>query len=120
MDPFEKLVLDSAQHRRSRWLRCVDDTFVVWPHGSQRLQNFPSHLNSLRPSIQFTLEIESDSAIAFLDVVVIREETILATNVYRKPTHTGRYLNFNSNRPPHVKRCQIQSLHNRASTICQE
>jgi hypothetical protein len=66
------------------------------------------------------MEIESDSAIAFLDVLVIRKETTLATKVYRKPTHTVRYLSFNSNHPPHVERGLIQSLHSRASTICQE
>jgi hypothetical protein len=49
------------------------------------------------------MEIKSDSAIAFLDVLAIREETTLATKVYRKPTHTGRYLNFSPNHPPHVK-----------------
>jgi hypothetical protein len=51
--------------------------------------------------------------IAFLDVLVI-------TEVYRKPTHTGRYLNFSSNHPQLVERGLIQSLHNRASTIGQE
>jgi hypothetical protein len=103
MENFEKLALDLAQHKPSLWLRYVDDTFVVWPHGPSRLQDFLSHLSSLRPSVQFTMEIESDSAIAFLDVLVIRKETTLATEVYRKPTHTGRHLNFNSNHPPHVK-----------------
>jgi hypothetical protein len=120
MEHFEILALDSTQHKQSVWLRYVDDTFVVWPHGPSRLQDFISHLNSLSPSIQFTIEMESDSAIAFLDVQVIRKETTLATNVCRKPTHTGRYLNFNPNHPPHVKRGLIQSLHSRASTICQE
>jgi hypothetical protein len=57
--------------------------------------------------------------IAFLDVLVIREEMTLAPKVYRKPTHTGRYLNFKSNHLPHVKRDTIQSLHNRVSIICQ-
>jgi hypothetical protein len=120
MEHFEKFALDSAQHKPSVWLRYVDDTFVVWPHGPSRLQDFLNHLNSLRPSIQFTMEIESDSAIAFLDVQDIRRETTLATKVYRKPTPTGRYLNFSSKHPPHVKRRLIQSLHSRASTICQE
>jgi hypothetical protein len=98
----------------------VDDTFVVWPHGSEQLQNFLNHLNSLRPSTQFTMATESDSMIPFLDVLVIRKGMTLAAKVYRKPTHTGRYLNFKSNHLLYVKRGLIQSLHNRASTICQE
>jgi hypothetical protein len=90
---------------------------VVWPHGPEQLQNFLSHLNSLKPSIQFTMEIESDSAVPILDVLVIRKETVLATKVYKKPTHTGRYLNFKSNYLLHVKRSLVQSLHSGASNI---
>jgi hypothetical protein len=82
-----------------------------WPRAEQ---NFLSHLNSLRPAIKFAMEIESDSAIPFLDVLVIRKETTLATKVYRKPTQTGRYLNCSSNHLPH------QSVHKRVPTICQE
>jgi hypothetical protein len=67
-----------------------------WPYGLEQLQNFLSHLNSLRPSIQFTMEIGSDSEIPFLDVLVIRKRTALATKGYRKPTHTDWYLNFKS------------------------
>jgi hypothetical protein len=119
MEHFEKLALDSAQHKPPLWLQYVDDTFVVWPHGPEWLQNFLCQLSSLRPSIQFTMEIESDSAIPFLEVLVVRKEMILATEVYRKPTHTGRYLNFYSNHLPHAKRGLIQSLRSRASTICQ-
>jgi hypothetical protein len=70
--------------------------------------------------MQLNIEIESDSAVSFLNVLVITKVTTLATKVCRKPTHTGRYLNFKSNHPPHVKISLIQSLHNRASTICQE
>jgi hypothetical protein len=66
------------------------------------------------------MEIESDNAIPLLDSLVFRKRTILATKVYGKPIHTGRYLSFKANYPPHVKRVSIQSLHSRASTICQE
>jgi hypothetical protein len=37
MDHFEKIALDSAQHHPSLWLRYVEDTFVVWPRGPERL-----------------------------------------------------------------------------------
>jgi hypothetical protein len=90
------------------------------PHGPDRLHNFLNHLNSLTPCIHFIMEIESNNAIPFLDVLVIRKETKLATRFHRIPTHTGRYLSFKFNHPPHVKRGLIQSLHKRASTICQE
>jgi hypothetical protein len=63
------------------------------------------------------MDTEADIVIPFL---FIRKKTSLATKVYREPTYTGRYLNFKCNPPPHIKRKIIQSLHNRASTICQK
>jgi hypothetical protein len=48
MENFEKLPLELAQHKPSLWLQYIDDTFVVWPHCQERLQDFLSHLNSLR------------------------------------------------------------------------
>jgi predicted GIY-YIG superfamily endonuclease len=66
------------------------------------------------------LEIETGNSLPFLDVLVYRNGTALQTTVYRKPTHTGRYLHFNSNHPPHVKRGVVDSLINRAITLCTE
>jgi hypothetical protein len=54
-------------------------------HGADRLQDFFSHLNSLRSSIQFTMEIESESAMVFLDVLVNKKGTILATKFTDNP-----------------------------------
>jgi hypothetical protein len=31
MEHFEKLALDSAEHKLVLWLYYVDDIFVVWP-----------------------------------------------------------------------------------------
>jgi hypothetical protein len=59
MEHYKKLALDSIKHNPSLWLQNVDDTFVDWPHGPQRLQNLLRHFNNLRLSIQFTMEIES-------------------------------------------------------------
>ena len=41
----------------------------------------------------------------------------IMTSVYRKPMHTDRYLSYNSNHPPHVKRGVIKSLLNRGRDI---
>jgi hypothetical protein len=100
----------------SMWLRYVDDLFVVWPHGPEQLQNFLSYLNSLRPVSQFHVEIEGDSGISFLHLLVLRKETTLTTKVYRKPTHTGRYLNFTSNHPLHMLK-KLHGLSPRANYI---
>jgi hypothetical protein len=45
--------------------------------------------------------------------------SIWRTMIYRKLTHTGRYLYFNSNHSTHVKRGLILNLHCRTTTICQ-
>jgi hypothetical protein len=110
MEHFRNLALESTQIKSSQWLQYIYDTFVVWPHGPEHLQNFLSHLNNLRPSFQFTMETEYDSAITFLDVLVIRKEMTLTTRVYRKPTHTGQNFSFKSNHPPHMIRGLIQSV----------
>jgi hypothetical protein len=60
--------------------------------------------SGLRPSTQFTIEVEPDNAIPLLGVHVIRKGTALITGIYRKPTYTGPYLRFISSHPPHVKR----------------
>jgi hypothetical protein len=58
MEHFEQLALDSAQDKPSLWLRYVDDTFIVWPHGAEMIWNFLNHPNRLRPAIQFTMETD--------------------------------------------------------------
>jgi hypothetical protein len=71
MEDFKNLA-NSALHKPLLWLRYVDDTTVVWPHGPEQLQSFLGQLNSLRPTIQFTMEIEPDGVIPFLNVLVTR------------------------------------------------
>jgi hypothetical protein len=74
VEHFETVALESAQHKPFLWLHYVNETCVVWSHGPERLQNFLKRLNSPRPSIQFTMAIEPDSVIPFLDFLVIKKE----------------------------------------------
>ena len=42
----------------------------------------------------------------------------IITSVYRKPTHTDRYLDFNSNHLKSAKRAVVRALTNRAKNVC--
>ena len=67
---FEEEALNTADDQPSLWVHYVDDTFVIWPHGSDKLEAFHRHLNSLRESIQLTIEKEENNCLPFLDVSV--------------------------------------------------
>ena len=66
------------------------------------------------------MEIEEERRILFLDVPVQRSGNELTTSVFRKKTHTERYLNFRSYHHPCIKTGTISYLKNRAHNICSE
>uniref|UniRef100_A0A6P7FX31 Uncharacterized protein LOC114331948 n=1 Tax=Diabrotica virgifera virgifera TaxID=50390 RepID=A0A6P7FX31_DIAVI len=101
MEHFETIALSSSNLKPTCWLRYVDDTFVIWPHGKDTLDLFLSHLNGIHPSIQFTMEVESEESLPFLDVLIQKQPPhSFSYSVYRKPTHTNRYLNTQSHHHP--------------------
>ena len=64
-------------------------------------------------------EAGDDGSIPFLDVLIIPdEEGSLKTTVYRKPTHTDLYLQWDSNHTVLSKYSVVGSLQHRANTIC--
>ena len=118
MEHFEALAIESARLKPATWLCNVDDTFVVWNEGRDKLQDFLEHLNTIRPSIQFTMELKEDGKLPFLDVLVTRGAERL-TKVYRKAIHTDRYIHFTSNHHNRVKQEVIKCLKWRATRICE-
>ena len=70
------------------WKRYVDDTCTALPRS--RCQELLEHLNSTEATIQFTLELESEGKLPFLDVLLQHHgDGSISTSVFRKPTHTG-------------------------------
>ena len=96
--------------------RYVDDTFVVLDKSN--LDPFFAHINGIESSIKFTMEKEEDGSICFLDVSLTRSHTgVISTNVYRKPTHSDRYLNFRSNHPIEHKSAVVNALAHRGNCL---
>ncbi|KFD47209.1 hypothetical protein M513_11916 [Trichuris suis] len=97
--------------------RYVDDIFAITTVGKE--ETFLEHLNSLYPTkIKLTMEKEVDNKLPFLDVLVIKQGNNLKTTVYRKPTHSDRYLHFTSHHPMAVKRGIVKGMVDRAHAIC--
>ena len=116
MEDFEEKALASFQPPPRYWGRYVDDTMTILPQ--QLVEQFTEHLNNQHPAIKFTREVEQNNSIAMLDTLITRTDGILSFSVYRKPTHTDQYLQFDSHQPLEHKLGVIRTLTHRANTIC--
>ena len=91
------------------WYRYVDDVLSVVK--TTAIEQILTHLNSQHPTITFTTELdEKDNLLLFLDTYSPRISGTLKTGVHRKPTHTARYLHFESDHPLSTKRSVVKSL----------
>ena len=66
-----------------------------------------NEINNLHPSLNFTIETESNGTLPFLDMLVHNVEGSLSSSWYRKPTDTGLTLNFHSLSPMKYKKSVI-------------
>ena len=117
MAKLEETALANADLKKPTcWFRFVDDVFSIIRKDA--VESFLLYLNQQHPAIQFTMEVEKDRKLPFLDITVCRQvDGRLATNTYRKPTHTGRFLQFDSNHPASVKNSVALSLLKRVGNI---
>ena len=79
------------------------------------------HLNSQHPRIKFTTEQEKDKKLAFLDTEVHRKmDGTTKISIYRKPTHTDQYLDWNSNHHISQKAGIFKTFQHRIDTLITE
>ena len=95
----------------------MDDIFVLFS-SQDEVKKFVNYMNDLHPNIKFTYDIEKDHTFSFLDVKITRENNHFSTSVYRKPTFSGVYTNFNSFIPNEYKCGLINTLLFRGFNIC--
>ena len=100
------------------WKRCRDDVYIIWNGGSDTLDCFFWQLNYKEPKIEFTIEREKNGILAFLDISIQRRPDKLITKVYRKETHTQRYIHWRSNHSKNCKLGVLKGLIHRAHLLC--
>ena len=100
----------------SLWVRCVDDGYVIME--KTEVDPFYDYLNTISTSIKFTKELEKSGQLAFWDVCVQQmEDGSHARSVYRKPTHTDRYLQHSSHQGVNKKVSVARTSFSRANRI---
>ena len=118
MEDFEVQAIMTSPSPPVLWKRFVDDTFTIIQN--QHKDSFLEHLNTINPSIKFTSEeTRPDGAMPFLDILITpMDDGILETSVYKKPTPTDLYLQWDSHHTIPSKYSVVGTLYHRAKTIC--
>ena len=92
-------------------------------------QQLTAHLNTIdtTPYIKFTYQEESEGSLRFLDTLMVRKgDGTIKHLVYRKKTHTDKYLKFSSHHPLHMElgvkntlldRCHCQRIGGQTESI---
>ena len=108
LDRFERQALEGAAIRPPFLARYIDDYAGVWTQGEQSLSDFLAYLNSLHPTLKFTIEHSGQGqGVPFLDTLVRVEEhdniTRIETELYIKPMNSGIILHYKSAHPTLTK-----------------
>ncbi|XP_046435958.1 uncharacterized protein LOC124187815 [Neodiprion fabricii] len=94
----------------------VDDLFAVVP--KDKVDSILDVFNSVDKDIQFTLEVENNGKLPFLDILIERsEDGDLITSWFKKPYSSRRILNFNSNHSLSQKLGVVKGFLNRAMRL---
>lgn len=115
MSNFETEILDSHSNMFKFWVRYVDDVFCILE--KSKVEECLHILNSKDSSIQFTVEIEKDSRLPYLDLYLERTGDRIELDIYRKPTSTENYIRSDAFNPEAHKTAAIRSMAYRMSRI---
>ena len=120
MEDLEVQAIQTSSTPPALWKRFVDDTFTIIKKEDKN--SFLDHLNSIHQNIKFTCEeVRDDGSMPFLDILITpKEDGSLSTSVFRKPTHTDLYIQWDSHHTISLKYSVAGTLYHRAKTICSD
>ena len=119
MANLEENFLQNTDNKPLIYLRYIDDIFLLWTHGEEKLLQFYKDFNSEDPDIHVTMN-HSTKEVNFLDTTIRLKNNTLQTSLYKKPTHSQTYLHPTSSHPPHIFASIIFSQALRYKRICSD
>jgi len=106
---LESTILSDITYKPTFYYRYVDDIALAVP--ISQLNGLLAKFNSFHHRIEFTMEMErKGDRLNFLDLTIIKQGNTLVFDWFRKPTFSGRFLNFYSHHPFTHKRGTMYSL----------
>lgn len=115
MEDLEESVLEKLDIRIPFFFRYVDDCLTAIP--ADYMDRILDKFNEYNSNIKFTVEVDVESKINFLDVTIHHKNGILRTEWFTKETWSSRYLKFNSNHPMSQKKSVVINLADRAISL---
>ena len=98
------------------WYRYMDDILCCFTGTRRQLDTFFNGVNKLHPNIKFTMEMEQNNSINFLDLTITKSNNKLEFSIFHKPTQTDMVIHNSSIHPYSHKlaafRCYIHRLIN--------
>ena len=70
MEVIENTAIETTQTKPKTWKRFVDDSFSIIKKTA--ITSFLNSLNNIDPNFSFTVELEQDNKISFLDTLITR------------------------------------------------
>ena len=107
----------SGNIKPNLWWRYRDDIFDLWTLGHAKLLEFTQNINSLYPTIKFTL-VHSPTSLDVLDLTLSFVEGFIQTDIYSKPTDNHIYLLHNRTHPAHCSKAIPYGVATRVRRNC--
>ena len=107
----------SGNIKPNLWWRYRDDIFDLWTLGHDKLLQFTQFINSLYPTIKFTL-VHSPTSLDVLDLTLSLVDGFIQTDIYSKPTDNHIYLLRNSAHPVHCSKAIPYGVATRVRRNC--
>ena len=116
LEHFESLGIPISPTLMKWWFRYVDDAYSATR--KDQVNKLQEHLNSIYPHVKFTIELPGTDGLSFPDTLTKPTPNSIESTIYRKPTHTYRYSDNNSNHPISAELSVIHTLIHRAKQVC--
>lgn len=115
---LDEILINNGSVFRINFIKKYVDDLVLGVHKDD-VNTVLNCFNDFHPSIQFTMELESNNSIPFLDTKIIRDGfNKIKFDWYVKPTYSGRYLNYFSSHSFKHKLSTVRCMKHRVSNIC--